>query len=316
MIAELQCVGIDVSKERLDVHLYPRGDAFNVANSSAGLTTLKARLKQLKIKAIGLEASGGYERRAANELAAAGFLVNVVDPAQVRSFARAMKTRAKTDAIDAAMIARYLAAAGDVLIAHQPDVARERLGVLAAYRRRLREECKALKSLLDTTAEPLVQRLISKRLAVIAGEIKHLEAQIRSQIAADPALAERASRLACLPGVGPVLTATLLAELKELGQISAKRIASLIGVAPHARQSGKTTRSGKCGGGRKAVRDVLYMATLSAIKARMPHLYPFYQRLRTAGKPFKIALIAAMRKFLTIINAIIRDNAQFNYKTT
>lgn len=311
MIAELQYIGIDVSKERLDVHLHPCGEAFSVANSSAGLAALKARLKRLKLKRIGLEASGGYERKAADDLAAAGFPVNVVDPAQVRSFARAMKTRAKTDAIDAAMIARYLAVAGDVLMAHKPEAARQRLGELAAYRRKLREDSKALKSLLDTATDPMVLRLAGNRLTTISAEIKLLESEIKARLAADPALAERAARLASLPGIGPVLTVTLIAELKELGNIGAKRIASLAGVAPHARQSGKTSKSGKCGGGRKTVRDVLYMATLSAIKARMPHLYPFYQRLRTAGKPFKVALIAAMRKFLTIINAVVRDNAEF-----
>ena len=313
MVAETQFIGIDVSKERLDVHVHPAGEAFSVENSLQGLKSLQRRLRPFDLAAIGLEASGGYEKRAADQLADAGLRVHVVDPAQVRAFARAMKTRAKTDAIDAAMIARYLAAARDLLIPYKVDRARERIGALEHYRRMLQEEDKALKSLLDTVTEPTVRRFIAKRRSVIVSETKRLLAEIKAQIAAEPALASLAEKLLSLPGVGGVLAATLIAELRELGQISSRKLASLVGVAPHARQSGKTTLSGKCGGGRKQVRDVAYMATLSAIKAKMPHLYPFYKRLREAGKPFKVALIAAMRKFLTIINAIVRDDSEFRH---
>lgn len=308
MLAQVQFVGIDVSKERLDVHLHPAGQAFSVENGPAGLRNLRGRLRKLQIAAIGLEASGGYEKQAADHLVAAGLRVHVLDPSQVRALARAMKQRAKTDTIDAAMIARYLAIAGDGLAPHQPDPARERIKDLEHYRRILQEEDKALKSQLDTVREPTVRRLIAKRRARILAEIRTLAAAIKAEIAADPALARLAATLMGVAGVGPVFTATLIANLRELGQISAKKITSLVGVAPHARQSGKSTLSGKCGGGRKAVRDVAFMATLSAIKARMPHLYPFYKRLREAGKPFKVALIATIRKFLTILNAIIRDN--------
>ena len=315
MLAEIQFIGIDVSKDRLDVHLHPEGEAFSVENTAAGLKVLKRRLRQLKVAAIGLEASGGYEKPAADALATAGWRVHVLEPSQVRAFARALKKRAKTDAIDAAMIARYLALAGEVQVAHQPEPARERIRNLEHYRRMLQEEDKTLRSLLDTIPEPTVRRLIAKRRAVILTEIKTLAREIKAQIAADPALARLAARLMSVAGVGPVFTATLIAHLKQLGQIGPKKLASLVGLAPHPRQSGKTTLSGKCGGGRKPVRDVAYMATLSAIKARMPHLYPFYKRLREAGKPFKVALIAAMRKFMTILNAIVRDETEFRHAT-
>jgi transposase len=311
MIAELQYVGIDVAKDRLDIHVYPGGMAFSVANSKKGLAGLKARLKPLPVGGIGLEASGGYERNAAQGLAQADLPVHLLDPAQVRAFARSMKTRAKTDAIDAAMIARYVAVAHEVLAVYRPDPGLERLSVLGAYRRKLQDEAKGLKALRDTTQDALVRRMIHKRLDTLACEVTLLAKEIASQIAAAPDLKRKAEQLASLPGVGPVLTATLLADLRELGQIGPKRLASLVGVAPHARQSGKMEKSGKCGGGRKSVRDVLYMATLSAIKARMPHLHPFYARLRADGKPFKVALIATMRKFLTIINAVVRDNSTF-----
>lgn len=313
MLAGLQFVGIDVSKERLDVRLYPSGKPLTAANSPAGFASLKARLQCLNVAAIGLEASGGYEKQAANALAAAGFVVHVLNPAQVRSFANSIKIAAKTDAIDAAVIARYVATASDVLLAYQPEPARDRISALADQRRRLKDQEKEIKSLLQTTSEPLLKRMHKRRLAVIASEVDELEAEIKAQIAADATLSQQSVRLLSLPGVGPVLTATIIAELREAGSIGGKKLASLVGIAPHPRQSGKTAKSGKCGGGRKAVRDVLYMATLSAIRAKMPHLYPFYKRLREAGKPFKVALIAAMRKFLTIINAIMRDNTEFRH---
>ncbi len=311
MLAQAQFVGIDVSKERLDVHLHPAGEAFSVENSPAGLKNLRRQLRQVEVVAVGLEASGGYERPAADDLAATGLRVHVLQPAEVRALARALKKKAKTDPIDAAMIARYLAVAGDALVPHQPDPARERIREIAHYRRRLQEEDKALKSLLDTTRQATVRRLIARRRVAILSEINRLAAEIKAEIAADPGLTRLADKLMRVDGVGPVFAATLIADLKELGRTDAKRLVSLVGLAPHPRQSGKTTLSGKCSGGRKAVRDVAYMATLSALKARMPHLHPFYKRLREAGKPFKVALIATMRKFLTILNAIVRDNAEF-----
>jgi transposase len=314
MIAQLHDVGIDVSKHRLDVHVHPAGEAFSCGNDRPGLRMLIARLRRWSITAIGLEASGGYEGEAASALVEAGFIVYLLDPAQVRAFARSMKTRAKTDPIDAAMIARSVLAARDVLLAYRPDADREGVAALNLYRRKLLEERNGLLSLLDTVSETMVRRSVERRLRVIRRELLVLQREIENRLAASPALTERCARLRRLPGVGPVLAATLIAELPELGHIGAKRIASLVGVAPHARQSGQTDRGGKCGGGRKQVRDVLYMATLSAIKAKMPHLEPFYSRLRKAGKPFKKALVASMRKFLTILNAVIRDNAEFKYK--
>ena len=312
MLAGLQFVGIDVSQKRLDVRLHPSGKPFTAANTAAGFASLMAKLQRLSIAAIGLEASGGYEKQAADFFATAGYRVHVLNSLQVRRFATSMKVAAKTDALDAGAIAFYLATARDILLPYQPDPARDRIGALAAQRRRLKDEVKEIKSLLGTNTEPVLERMHQRRLAAIASDIAELEAEIRAEIAADEALARQASRLMSLPGVGPVLTATIIADLPEAGRITAKKLASLVGVAPHARQSCKTTRCGKCGVGRKCVRDVLYMATC-ALKAKMPHLYPFYKRLRESGKPFKVALIAAMHKFLTILNAILRDNSEFRY---
>ena len=184
MLAETQCVGIDVSKERLDVHLHPAGEAFSVGNSKAGFKCLRRRLRKLQVAAIGLEASGGYEKPAADDLATAGFPVHVLEPSQVRSLARALKKRAKTDPIDAAVIARYLATPGVELIPYQSDPARERIRELEHYRRKLQEDDKSLKSLLDTTREPTVRRLIGKRRAAILAEIKLLDAEIKARVEA------------------------------------------------------------------------------------------------------------------------------------
>lgn len=314
MIADFQYVGIDISKLRLDVHMHPVSERFSVDNSASGLVKLITKLKRIKVNCIGLEASGGYERAAADTLAAAGFTVHYLDPLQVRYFARAIKTRAKTDAIDAAIIARYVETVQEVLEPHEPDAPRDCLAELNAYRHKLVAERNSHKSLLDTTQSVVVRRLIQIRLAGLVDEIKLLEHKIKIHVASEPRFAESFAKLKSLPGVGPVLATTLIADLPELGHIGAKRIASLVGVAPHARQSGKTDRGGRCGGGRKSIRDVLYMATLSAIKAKMHHLEPFYSRLREAGKPHKKAMVAAMRKFLTIINAIIRDKSEFRAK--
>jgi len=315
MVADFQYIGIDISKLRLDVHIHPMNKRFSIDNDRSGLRQLITKLKCMTIKSVGLEATGGYERLAADTLVAAGFTVYYLHPSQVRDFARSMKARAKTDAIDAAIIARYVEMAADILIPHEPDEARDCLAELNAYRRMLIAERNSHKSLLDTTGGAVVRRLIQKRLKDIAAEIRILEHEIKVHVAEDPRLAEPFARLMSLPGVGPVLAATLLSDLPELGHIGAKRIASLVGLAPHARQSGQTDRGGRCGGGRKSIRDVLYMATLSAIKAKMPHLEPFYRRLSQAGKPFKKVMVAVMRKFLTIINAIIRDKTEFRSKS-
>lgn len=306
MIAEPEVAGIDVCKERLDVHVAPSGRRLSVANSPAGLKTLVGLLRRLGVGVVGLEASGGYERAAANGLSRAGFVTHVVAPSRVRALARAMGRHAKTDPIDAAMIARYLQLAPG-LKPHRADPVLQRLGELAGLRRQLVGERNKLISQLDIASDSLVRRMLGRMLTTLAANIARLDAAIASHIRSTP-LKARYDTLIAVPGVGPVLAATLLCDLPELGQASPKQIASLVGVAPHARQSGKTTRPGHCTGGRASVRRVLYMATLSALKAHAPHLRPFYDRLRANGKPFKLAITATMRKFITILSAIIKQS--------
>ena len=306
MIAEQSVAGIDVSKDRLDVHVVPSGLVLSVPNTDHGLAGLGRKLRQLGVVRVGLEASGGYERQAARQLDTAGFEVHVLPPARVRALAQALGSHAKTDPIDAAMIARYLQLA-PARTAYQSDPARERLDELASLRRQLVAERNKLVSRLDIASDKLVRKMLARLHLAIQANIARLDAEIASHIRTSH-LKARHDILIAVPGVGPVLAATLLCDLPELGQANAKQLASLVGVAPHARQSGRTTKPGRCSGGRTSVRCVLYMATLSALKANVPSLRAFYDRLRANGKPFKIAITATMRKFLTILNAIAKQS--------
>ena len=311
MIHDTLFVGIDVSKHHFDVHIHPAGKSLRCGTSSDEIAQLVQRIAELGPVSVGLEASGGYEGRLADSLHAAGLEVHVVAPARVRGFARAIGQLAKTDRIDAAMIARYLMAVRAELAPYAPDPARRRLRAISAHRRRLVAERSGLVSQLDTIDEPLVRDLIETRLTTIADDIATLEAAIADLLARTPALRQCHARLRQVTGVGPVLATALVADMPELGQVSAKVAAALVGVAPYARQSGKSDRNGRCAGGRKHLRDIAYMAVLSAIKGKDPVLAGFYQRLRARGKPFKLAMIATVRKLITILNAIARTDLAF-----
>ncbi|WP_439616478.1 IS110 family transposase [Shinella sp.] len=300
-------VGIDVSKKQFDVHIHPAGNSLRCGTSPDEIARLVQRLARLGPVAVGLEASGGYESRLADSLHAAGLEVHVVAPARVRSLARAFGQLAKTDRIDAAMIARYLAAARARLTPYAPDPLRRRLSALTAHRRRLLAEKSGLASQLDTIDEPVVRAMIEARLTAIAQDIATLDGAVRDVLAKTPDLRQRHALLCRVTGVGPVLATALLADMPELGKVSPKVAAALVGVAPYARQSGASDRNGRCAGDRKHLRDIAYMAVLSAIKVKDPVLGGFYQRLRTHGKPFKLAMVATMRKLITILNAIARS---------
>jgi transposase len=238
----------------------------------------------------------------------AGFAVYLLDPAQVRSFARGLRRHAKTDALDACMIARCLQAGIDKAVAFQPDPMAERLAELVAYRAKLVGERTALLAYRDTREQAIIRRMVEGRLNALKVQIVSLDREIARLIASTDGFARRAQLIASAPGVGPVLVASLLALLPELGRTNAKVIAALVGVAPFARQSGLVDRHGRCRGGRHAVRSVLYMATLSAIRSGKGSIASFYDRLRKSGKPAKLAIVAAMRKLITALNAMVRDN--------
>lgn len=311
MLHEMAFVGVDVSKHRFDLHIHPSGTSMMVENTPARIAGLVERLSKLGPTKIGIEATGGYERSLADALHAAGVTVYILPPARVRAFANSLAQNAKTDAIDAAMIAAYLAAAHHRLKPYQPDPERAELGALAAHRRRLIAEKGGLTSQLDTIVEPLVRSMIEARLLTIRAEVATLDKAMATLVKASPTLKAQHARLCQVTGVGPVLAIALLADMPELGAISSRAAAALLGVAPYARQSGRTNRAGRCAGGRKHLRDIAYMGALSAIKAKDPVLETFYRRLRKAGKPFKLAMIATIRKLITILNAIARSDPAF-----
>lgn len=301
-------VGIDVSKDRLDV-CSTAGQRFSVTNDPAGRAALARRISGAR--AAGLEASGGYETPVLKALAQAGLAAYRLDPAQVRAFARSRGQRAKTDAIDARMIALCLSVGLDGLKPFTDDAATARLAALSAFRRRLVAQRAGLAGSADRIDEPVLEQLAAEQDAMLADQIARLEAEIAATIAATPELSDKAVRLRSAPGVGPVLAATLLASLPELGRVGSRQIAALVGVAPYDRQSGRSTRPAHCAAGRRQVRHVLYMGVLAAIRAAKSPFRDTYARLIAAGKPAKVAITAVMRKMIVILNAMIRDNATF-----
>ncbi len=297
-------VGIDISKGRLDVHVRPLGSGFSVANDAAGHAALIARLKPLRSKRVVLEATGGYERALWIALTEAGLVAAVVNPRQVREFARASGRLAKTDRLDAAVIAHFAETFSPAGI-RNPDPVADRLGEHVLYRRRLSEEVVALENQLRQLAE--LRPRAERRLASLKAEIKEIDREMQAIIAGDPGKKALYACLTAFKGVGPVLACSLIANLRELGTLSRHQVAALIGVAPINHDSGAWRGHRAIAGGRVGVRNVLYVATLSAVRHN-PAIKAFYTRLRERGKPGKVALVACMRKIATILNARVRDH--------
>jgi transposase len=297
-------VGIDVSKDRLDVALRPSGEAFLVARTAAGLDALIERLKPLSPHLVALEASGGFETVVAASLAAAGLPVIVVNPAQVRSFAKALGQRAKTDPIDAAVIAHF-AEATKVVPRPLPDEATRFLADLVARRRQIVEMIGA-ENQREKRATPRLRKSIARLVTALEKELSSLNEDIDDTVRGTPAWAEKEDLLASVPGVGSIIARTLIAELPELGTLDRKQIAALAGLAPFTRQSGQWKGRSFIGGGRTEVRCALFMGAMVA-KRWNPPLRAFFDRLVAAGKPRMVAIIAVARKLLTILNAILRD---------
>ncbi|HEX5500574.1 MAG TPA: IS110 family transposase [Thermomicrobiales bacterium] len=296
-------VGIDVSRDWLDVAIRPSGDGWRVANDATGIAALVADVAALSPTLVVLEATGGLETTAAAALLAAVVPVAVVNPRQAREFAKATGQLAKSDALDAAMLAHF----AEAIRPPQrplPDADQQRLAALLARRRQVVEMLVAERQRL-ARAQPAVRARVTAHVAWLEEELAGLDAELDAAIQASPAWRARAALLRSVPGVGPVLSRTLLADLPELGQLDRRRIAALVGVAPLARESG--TWRGRRGiwGGRAEVRRVLYMATVVAVR-RNPAIRAFHDRLRSAGKAPKVALVACMHKLLLILDAIVR----------
>lgn len=298
-------VGIDVAKDRLDVHLRPSGETFAVARDNRGLAVLVKRLQALAPALVAMEATGGYETVVASALGAAQLPLAVVNPRQIRDFARATGKLAKTDRIDAAAIAHFAEA---VRPAARPiaDAEAQALGELVARRRQVIEMIIAERHRRRMASQRRVIRAIERHLAVLQAELSELEGDIDGAIRNSPAWQADADLLASVPGVGKATLRTLIAELPELGHLNRRKIAALVGVAPINRDSGTLRGRRTIAGGRSTVRTALYMAALVASRAN-PVIAAYYAKLRAAGKTGKQALVACMRRLVVILNAILRD---------
>jgi transposase len=297
--------GIDVSKARLDGACRGGGGAFAAPNDPAGIAAVVARMVALTPALVVVEATGGLEAPLAAALAAAGVPVAVINPRQARDFAKATGRLAKTDAIDAAILAHFAEAIRPEA-RPLPDADTRRLDALVSRRRQLVEMGTAEQNRLTATADAAVKADIEAHLAYLRGRLDGVDKELQAAIEASPAWKAKDDLLRGVPGVGPVVARTLMAALPELGTLSRKKIAALAGLAPMSRDSGTVHGRRGIAGGRGAVRSTLYMAALTAVRYN-PVIRPFYQRMLAAGKPTKVAQVAVMRKLLTILNAMVHD---------
>jgi transposase len=297
-------VGIDVSKAQLDVARYPATEAWSVPNAAEGIAALVRRLRVLAPALIVLEATGGYERAVVAALAAAGLPLVVANPRQIRAFARAVGQGAKTDHLDAVVLARFGAQVQPVprpLLSAQAQA----LDALLTRRRQLLEMLTAEKNRAAAAPPAAVRRGLTQHIRWLEHQVRDVDGELGALIEASPVWRAQDDLLQSVPGVGPVVSRTLLGELPELGRLTHKQIAALVGVAPLARDSGTWRGRRGVSGGRAPVRTALYMAAVTAARHN-PAIRAFYLRLRAAGKPAKVALVACMRKLLTILNAMLR----------
>lgn len=301
-------VGIDVSKATLDFAIRPTGEHGQVANTSEGIGGLVTKLKDWKPSLIVLEATGGYETTVTAMLAGAGLPVAVINPRQGRDFAKSIGRLAKSDRIDAAMLARF----GEAIrpeVRALPDEQTQQLQAILVRRRQLIEMLVAEKNRLLMTPALLQDRL-QKHITWLEEELDQLDQDLHDRLQHSPVWREKENLLRSVKGVGPVTATTLLAELPELGQLDRKKIAALVGVAPFERDSGQMRGHRAIWGGRACVRNALYLATLTASRFN-PIIRAHYQHLLQLGKLKKVALVACMRKLLTILNAMIRSNTSW-----
>jgi transposase len=304
-------VGIDVSKDRLDVHVRPSGAAFAVPRDGKGLHDLVDRLRGVAPGLIAVEATGGFETIVAATLAGADLPVVIVNPAQVRHFAQALGQRAKSDPIDAAVIASFAEAVKPELRA-LPDEAGRLLAALVGRRMQLVEMLVAERQRESRVSSVRVRKSLKRHIAALEKEVKAIEDDIEGLVRASPLWREKEDLLKTLPGVGSTLARVFLADLPELGRLSRRKIASLVGIAPFTRMSGQWKGKSMIAGGRPTVRSAVYLAALSAIRCN-PVLRAFYQRLLFRGKTKMVALIAVARKLLTILNAMLRDKTPWQH---
>lgn len=301
-------VGIDVSKARLDVAIWPVGETFSVSNDREGRSALIRRLRRVSAEAIGLEASGGYERAVLKALLDAGLPARRINPLRVRQFAQACGILAKNDRLDALAISRFIATMPQRPI--ERDRAAEALAELVTARRQLCEELTRAGNQAEHASQSIVARLAKRRSQRLKADILLLDKAIARAVAATPHLARKNAVMRSVPGVGPVFAHSLLALMPELGTLTNRQAAALLGVAPFDCDSGAFRGQRRIFGGRHDLRDVAYMAALAASRYN-PVFNAFSERLRAAGKRPKVVLVAVMRKLITTLNAMLRDHRQW-----
>ncbi len=312
MVTPTVFVGIDVAKATLDVALRPSAERWQAGNDEAGIRDLVRRLPTPGLTLVVLEATGGYEHPVAAALAEAGVGVVIANPRQIRDFARATGQLAKTDAIDAELLALFAERVRPVP-RPLPTEARQLLEALVTRRRQLIEMLVAEQHRLEHARRP-VRRDITAHIRWLERRLADVDRDLDHAVRTSPLWRAQDDLLQSVPGIGPITSRTLLAQLPELGQLGRKQIAALVGVAPLARDSGTRRRQRTVWGGRAPVRAVLYMATVAAARCN-PVIRTFYHRLRAAGKPAKVALTACMRKLLTILNAMARTQTPWRSAT-
>lgn len=301
----MQFVGIDVSKNHLDVCVRPSGETLRVANNQEGIESLVARLTALDITLVVMEATGGYEAPAAAEIAVANLALAVVNPRQVRDFAKATGKLAKTDKLDAAVLALF----AEVVRPEARGVDDEKtleLSAVLTRRRQIVDMITAEKNRMYACRSPNLRKTIYLHVRWLERQLDDIDKDLDARLRDTPVWREKDDLLQSVPGVGPILSRTLLAEVPELGQLDRGQIAALIGVAPLNRDSGTMRGRRSIWGGRASVRSVLYMAAVAA-RRHNPVIRSVFERLTAAGKAKKVALVACMRKLLIALNAMVRD---------
>jgi transposase len=304
-------VGIDVAKNSMEVAVYEGKEHWEYANDENGLAKLMANIKRLAPTLVVMEATGGYEITVAAELQSRGYPVAVMNPRVIRDFAKSMGILAKTDLLDARVIARYAATirpAPRTL----PDFETQKMGTILMRRRQVIAMLTAEKNRYYQ-AGPAVKARIKEHIEFLERELDDINKELRKMVEENPEWKEKNAIVQSVPGVGPNLATTLLADFPELGTLNRKKTAALIGVAPLNRDSGKSRGKRIVWGGRNSVRNATYMATFVAIRFN-PLLKAFFERLKAAGKPHKVAMVACMRKLLCILNTMIKNHTLWQYQ--
>ena len=307
-------VGIDVSKKSFDVHVLPERKSFKLSQDACGRQALRTQLPSPGSCLIVVEATGGYERLLVAELAQAGHHVALVNPRQVRDFAKALGILAKTDRLDASVLARFAHDVEPRCLAKTPEKQGE-LQQLVMRRRQLVDLRSAEKNRMETITAKVVRKSLQQTIDYLSKQIKRVDKEILALVESQDEWKDKAKLIQSVPGMGPVVGVSFVAQLPELGQLNRQQIAALVGVAPFNRDSGQFRGQRTIWGGRPSIRSLLYMAALTARRCN-PVIRAFADRLAARGKTTKVILIACMRKLLVILNTMVKNNTQWNPQPT